>query len=455
MSRARYAALVVLSVALPANAATISTGDGPPIQLDVTNTADFDYHFYQGNGFITPQYTAGPHGPIPNTSWNPTANFYFDWLNKLDTKLTYGAWHAELRLDSAVFWNVFQVDSIASPAQQTNVSKLMQNRFINNLVLEKASVSYTSEHLEATLGDFYINYGRGIILSLRKVDQLGVDTTLRGANVTARVGNFTANIAGGITNNINTDQATASVAPDAEDPIIAGRIEYRQPRAFAVSLQGTYLGWNTGTASLLPYGVPDPPSSNPLTCTSANHCMPVQLAPLSLGTVGAYDAAMAPLWHQYKNIGGTLELPQILEHASAYFEFDHQWNQIQNAQMIEGNAFYGGINFYAGPVTVQAELKDYGHFEAPVQSTLSTTAFPAFQQQTVYTNPPNLEEIWQEEIASNPLTIWGPRLRVDWQVNENLRPYIAGASFQDNGYGSTSTMGWSVWKPTGNSIAAI
>jgi hypothetical protein len=434
--RARYAALAALTIALPAQAITISTGDGPPIQLDLTNTADFDYHFYEGNGFITPQFQAGPHGPIPNTSWNPTANFYYDWLNKLDTKLTYGDWHAELRLDSAVFWNVFQVDSIASPAQQRNVSYLMQNRFINNLVLEKVSVSYTSTNLEATVGDFYINYGRGIILSLRKVDQLGVDTTLRGGNITGRVGNLTANFAGGITNNINTDQATASVAPDAEDPIVAGRLEYRQPRLFAVSLQGTFIGQNYSTLQLQPYGVPDPASLNPLTCNSGNNCRSVQIAPLSLGTVGANDGVNLPLWQQFKNLGGTLELPQILQNASAYFEFDHQWNQVQHALTIEGNAFYGGVNFFAGPVTVQAELKDYGHLEAPIQSSLSSAAFPAFYQQTVYTNPPNLEEIWQEELSANPtITIWGPRVRIDWQVNENLRPYIAGAAFQDNGDG--------------------
>jgi len=434
MSRARYAALAALIAASPARAATISTGDGPPIQLDVINTADFDYHFYQGNGIIAPQYRDTPHGPVPNTSWDPTQDHYFDWLNRLDTKLTYGPWHAELRLDSALFWNVFQVDTIAQPLQQGQVSQKMQNRFINNLVLEKVSVSYLSPHLEMTLGDFYISYGRGIILSLRKVDQLGVDTTLRGATVTGRLGNFSANIAGGITNNINTDQATASVAPDAEDPILAGRIEYRQPHAFALGLQATDINHNYDTLSLQPYPVPSPPSQNPLTCTPTNHCKPVAIAPLSLGTVGALDHdAYSPLQQRLQNVGGTLDLPQLTDHASAYFEYAHQWNFVQNAPYVEGNAFYGGVNFFAGPVTVQAELKDYGHFVGPIQSSFSSTNFPAFFQQTVYSNPPNLEEIWQEEITNPLLTIWGPRLRVDWQVNENLRPYIAAAAFQDNG----------------------
>jgi hypothetical protein len=436
--------LTFLLAANQSSAATIPMGDGPPIQLDITNTADFDYHFYQANGIIAPQYTQTPRGPIPNGSWDPTANYYFDWLNKLDTKFTYGPWHAELRLDSALFWNVLSVGSVTPipcpgcgpGGQQEQLMVKMQNRFINNLVLEKLSASYITPSLEITIGDFYINYGRGIVLSLRKVDQLGVDTTLRGGNLTARIGNFSANFAAGITNNINTDQATAAVAPDAEDPILAARLEYRQPRLFAVSVEATDLNQNYDTLKLQPYPPAGPPNTNPNQCTSANHCVPVQVAPLSFGSVGALDQdPFLPLWQRIENLGGTLELPQILEHASAYFEYVHQWNFIENSARQEGNAFYGGINVFAGPVTVQAELKDYQNLVAPVQSSLSSTAFPDYYQQTVYTNPPNLEEIWQEEITSNPLSIWGPRIRVDWQVNENLRPYVAGAVFQDNGEG--------------------
>src|SRR5215472_14254259 len=110
MPSARFLALVIIGgYALTAKGITIPAGDGPPIQLDITNTADFDYHFFQGNGIIRqpgePQY-------------DPTANYYFDWLNKLDTKLTYGPWHAELRLDSAVFWNVYD------PGADTGLARL-------------------------------------------------------------------------------------------------------------------------------------------------------------------------------------------------------------------------------------------------------------------------------------------------------------------------------------------
>jgi len=134
-----------------------------------------------------------------------------------------------------------------------------------------------------------------------------------------------------------------------------------------------------------------------------------------------------------ENIGATLDLPQIFEHASAYLEFVHHWSFNYGTPEREGNAFYGGTNVYAGPVTIQLELKDYLNFVAPVQSSLQPSAFAAFSQQTVYTNPPNLEEIWQEEITTNPLFIWGPRLRVDWQIEEHIRPYIVGAAFVDQG----------------------
>jgi hypothetical protein len=439
MSLARLVALATLSFAVPAMGITIPTGDGPPILLDITNTADFDYHFYQGNGVIEPQFNQTKNGPVPNPLWDPTYDRYYDWLNKLDVKLGYGSWHAELRVDSALFWNVYQVSS-APVDQQRNLLALMTNRFINNLILEKVSASYLTPNLEVTLGDFYINYGRGIVLTLRKVDQLGVDTTLRGLSVTGRLGGFSANVAGGVTNNINTDQATASVAPDAQDPVLAARLEYRQQHLFAAGLEGTVFNQDYDTLKLIgypPLTPPLPPGLGPPFCTPQNDCKLVSIGPLSAGQVGALasNQFVTPRLRT-ENLGGTLDFPQILEHASAYFEFAHQWDYLQNVpQPTEGNAFYGGVNVYSGPVTVQAELKDYRNFRGPVQSSLQPSAFPAFYQQTVYTNPPNLEEIWQEEISTNPLFIWGPRLRVDWQINEQLRPYAVGAVFVDAGKG--------------------
>ena len=47
--------------------------------------------------------------------------------------------------------------------------------------LERVALSYSGEQFTFDVGDFYAAIGRGIVLSLRKVDPLGTDTTIRGA----------------------------------------------------------------------------------------------------------------------------------------------------------------------------------------------------------------------------------------------------------------------------------
>ncbi len=97
--------------------------------------------------------------------------------------------------------------------------------------------------------------------------------------------------------------------------------------------------------------------------------------------------------------------------------------------MTYGNALYAGINAYEGDFTLQAEFKDYSAFIAPTFSSLSSTTFSAFHQQDVYNNPPNLEEIWQEE--STTYNTYGPRLRLDWQLSEHFKPYVTFLYFVD------------------------
>ncbi len=75
------------------------------------------------------------------------------------------------------------------------------------------------------------------------------------------------------------------------------------------------------------------------------------------------------------------------------------------------------------------EFKDYSAFIAPTFSSLSSVAFTAFHQQDVYNNPPNLEEIWQEE--SSTYNTYGPRLRLDWQLSEHFKPYVTFLYFVD------------------------
>jgi len=393
----------------------IENGDNP-IQLDFTEDASLDYHFTHGNGNIAP-----PSDP----NYDPTSDNYFDWINRFETQLSTGPWHADLRFDSALFLNTLQVSDPTSQEGQ-HLTSLLENRYVNNFEIEKISASYTSPHLDATLGDFYLSYGRGMVVSLRKIDALGVDTTLRGATVTARAGGFSANVAGGVTNVVNTDPSTGGVAPDPEDPIVAGRLEYRMAQLFAVGVDAALMWQNLGTLNLTPY-TPAMPNMPP---TPTQQTL---ISPLGLGSVTTEVPTSDTLRAQTLNTGATLELPNLWNHGNAYVEYVHQ-RQAESTSLTYGNALYAGVNAYTGDFTLQAELKDYSGFVAPTFSSLNSRAFTAFYQQDVYNNPPNLEEIWQEE--STTYNTYGPRLRLDWQLSGHFKPYATFLYFvdKDNAY---------------------
>jgi len=412
--RSKLSIGLAIAVAVPAGRAMalrIENGDNP-IELDFTEDAAFDYHFAHGNGNIAGPATL-PNGNV-NFNYDPTSDNYLDWINRFETQFSMGSWHADLRFDSALFANAPQVSDVSSKLG-TYLAGLLQNRYVNNFELEKVSASYTSAHLDATVGDFYLSYGRGLVVSLRKIDALGVDTTLFGGTVTARTNGFSANLAGGVTNTTNTDPSTGEVAPDPNDPIVAGRLEYRLKQLFAVGVDGAIL-WQNRNVLDLTYYQPGQTS--------------LKQYPISLLGFGSVTAATSlPPRTVTQNYSATFELPNLWNHGSAYAELVHQFQQDNPTIQTQGNGLYAGVNLYEGDFTLQAEFKDYSYFEAPTFSSLSPVAFTAFSQQDVYNNPPNLEEIWQEETTTD--NTYGPRLRLDWQVSEHFKPYLAFLYFVD------------------------
>jgi len=408
----------------PARAAQI-LWNGKVLQFDVTEVASVSYNADSGN-------IAPPTDPI---NYDPTGSKWYDFLNRLDMRLTYDKWHGELRLDSAIFWSYPTLPPGALDPTNPNVqqnrsyARALANRYVNNLQIEKINIGYQSENLDATLGDFYISYGRGLILSILKIDALGVDTTVRGGNVTARLGGFSLNVAGGITNVVNTDPATGYVTVDPNDVILASRAEYRLPSVFVVGAQAVRMLPSVDTANLNRYtpgapsythtplsylGIGSISTDPPFDCTGPSR---------PLGCQSVRDTTM---------YGATFELPKISDIARFYFEWDHQ-HSAYLSQRLDGDGIYSAVDLYLGSFTVLAQVKDYKNFFFPIQSSLpnglATPASAAFWQQNVYTLPPNLEPILQEEQPTSDIV--GPRLRVDWHANNNLTPYISGAYFVD------------------------
>src|SRR6187551_2902010 len=166
---------------------------GAPVAFDITNTSTLSYNV--DNRDTRPNQVA----TLANDDWGL---FY----NRLNVLANGGAWQAGLRLDNAWFFSSPNATQIAldlwasrpatpggAPAPVYFRQKLQEagvelsNRYINWMYPAKYYFTYTSTALEVGVGDVYVAFGRGLVLSLRKLDELASDTTLRGARVTARV----------------------------------------------------------------------------------------------------------------------------------------------------------------------------------------------------------------------------------------------------------------------------
>jgi thiol-disulfide isomerase/thioredoxin len=79
-------------------------------------------------------------------------------------------------------------------------------RYRNAIYPAKLFLTYKTEGLEVTAGDAYVQFGRGLVLSMRKVDELGIDTTLLGAKVVANKDVFALTLIGGIANVARVDE---------------------------------------------------------------------------------------------------------------------------------------------------------------------------------------------------------------------------------------------------------
>jgi hypothetical protein len=429
------AAAAACAIAAPASAIRVDLGDQPLI-IDLSETADVAFHL--DNGTVAPPATA---------NYDPTSNDYFDWINRFDAQGSWGRWHAELRFDSAVFANAPEVsgpfpsvlqcfgsNAFTGNCENAHLATLLENRYIDNFELEKVSLNYLDRHFDLTLGDFYLSYGRGIVVSLLKIDALGVDTTLRGLNAKFNWGGFSANVAGGVTNMVNTDEATGEVAPDPQDGILAARFEYRLPHWFTVGLDGAGFFENPQTTLLSNYTPGSTTQSIGLGLLTAGS---IQSQPIPPGTVPATLTDTG-------NFSATLDLPWLGKWGKLYLE---EARQVQTTytngcglfpgcgaqgghETTNGNAFFASADAFLGPATLLVEFKDYQSFFFPVPNSLSSVMFPAFWQQNVYSNPPNLEEIFQEEQLTS--AIYGPRARLDYKINDHVAPYASFAWFEDD-----------------------
>lgn len=428
--------LLVLRVHV-AQAADVTELSGEKVKLDVTETSvvsqQFDARQDEGE-------------KVQDHGWGA-------WVNRLNAALGWGRWQVGVRLDSSVYWRrpVEQpqcgpgVSSGCIPrGQLDNVIRDDSSRYRDSIYPAKVFAKYTGREIEAVAGDAYVQFGRGFVLSLRKVDELGSDTSVRGGKLTWTRDPFGVTVVAGILNPTRIDEATGralllprDIPSDPARGVTGDRFGpqpiYGSDRVVGAQIQAgrglpvvasTHVarftrcapyhydenGRVVGGAFATPLGDCDPADNQIWLAT-----LPQAVSP----TLSASEVFLG---------GQSLEAPSLFGHGSLYVEAVVQRRRHDdqpNDPFADGNALYASASGSIGRVATTLEVKSYRNFY-PVAGAVDQTRASAFSN-VAYTIVPNAEVITQDSaFGFFNACVDGGRMRTDYSFTRSLRVYAQG-----------------------------
>jgi len=420
-------------VAGRATALDVVTVDGKPLQLDVTETTIVAQHF----DARTPPGQQYPGATtLEDSGWG-------EWINRLNATLRWGDWSAGLRLDSGLYWRrPAGNSSYASEYPSSYTTQIQQDnesRYQNTTYPAKLWATYASPGLEVTAGDSYVQFGRGLTLSMRKNDELGIDTTLRGAKVQFSKDPFSVTAVAGFANPSRVDEATGRtlfvtgnlVNGDQAHP------EFGSDRVVGVDLQagrGLPVTLSTHVVQFTrcaPYHYDaagnidtdlwrDPSTVMFATCDTADTY--AWLNSLNPTPRGLED-------HTITMVGQTLEIPSLGGHGKLYLEAAGQQRQSDipgQTTNLSGNALYATLAFDVGATNTTLELKSNRNFYTVAASV--GQASPEFAIVAYSFLPPaeSFNMLDAEGTGDFNACVEGGRLREDVNVTKKLLVYGQG-----------------------------
>ncbi len=391
--------LVVIALAAPPARA----GDLGDVRLDVTSTTHANYHWDNRND------------RNPSDVYNHIDDNYGEILEQLNVALAWKSLQAGLRWDTATYFDRPTASQFSDPATQLTAGKALafryRDQYLDPVGSQKIYVTFSRPWLEATVGDAYVSFGRGLVLSVRKIDELAADTSVTGGKFVLRLPtSVPLNLTGvvGYSNPVRIDEATAEALRDpkfadpsdafhvwSRDLIGGGRIETR--------LAGATLGVHAA----------DVHRDLDLSSTTADP------------TIRSKDVL---------SYGASLAIPRIAEalpinvFAEAAVQNLTPWDA--RAATTNGQAFYLSASGTAGIVTTTFEGKWYRGFY-PVHLNVDTTNLGAYNV-VQYNAPPTAELITQDSLFDDSC-VAGGRLRFDVKPRKNFFFFASGAYFANWG----------------------
>jgi Family of unknown function (DUF6029) len=389
------------------------------------------------------------------------------WINRLEAKLDWNHFTVGMRLDSAVYWNTLseQCSNLTNTIQTANgpltcqslypsIARDDTSRYQNSIYPAKLWGTYSNKKagFEATVGDAYVQFARGLVLSMRKLDDLGVDNTIRGAKVTETKGPFAVTLVAGMANPSRVDEATGQAlfvskrVTDMSNPAYSSRLEQPEFGADQIFAGEVVVGRQspvvattslsfvnrcapnayTGPTSVVPGRILNPNTFNDLFgyCDADNPNGNTNTWLQSLSTTGSDLAAKDVL-----TVAQAVEFPKLGKWGNLYIvgAFQNRAGiDAAGATVHQGSAIYATYNVPFGKkVTTTLEFKDYANFypTGGAVNVSQVSAFSVLQWSAV----PTIESITQDNmLGTYNVCAIGGRMRTDWRVNKHLLFFAQG-----------------------------
>ncbi len=409
----------LLSNSPAARAVDLPKVGGTPIKLDITETS------------VVAQRFAPREGELEQDQG------YFVWLNRLNLvfgwkKLTLG-----MRIDSSLY-ALRPQDRVETtdPSLRRTLLSDGSTRYRDAVYPAKLWLTYKDQGFEVTAGDSYVQFGRGLVLSMRKVDELGVDTTLFGGKVSITKDPFAMTLIAGIANPARVDEPTGrALFPSTPIPQVGnfspvpGQALFGSDRIIGAQLQagrGLPITLSTHAVQLTkcaPYrydasgNIIQNPFDAPIgTCEEPSRTTWLHELPGTLGPVLARSQTI--------NAGQSIEVPSLWGHGSLYIEGAVQKRQAEpvTEANTQGNALYASLVTTGGPVSNTLEIKSYRNF-FPLAGSVNVSRAAAFSN-IAYSMPPTAEPIISDTMFGfYNACVTGGRDRFDYRFTPTMLGY--------------------------------
>ena len=425
--------LLPSAVLVSAHAFALEPGSvaGQPVRVDVSESSSVYYNF--DNRDTKPSQVA--------TRANDNFGLVY---NRLNVQGTAGKLSLGVRVDNVWFYTSPNVTELAldmtrdaAPSDPPGYFRRklgeagleLSNRFIDWMYPAKYYLTYSSPSLEATLGDTSAQLGRGMVLSVRKRDELGSDTTIRGARVSFSTRGATRlklTALGGELNPLRIDEASGRYlgVPSSHDAL-SSLAEAGMPRAIRTDFAP--LTGDCQTSATCGYA-PD---------RIAAGQVELSFERVKLGTQGSALFRAAPLSEdvvrsaeRILTLSQSVEATRLLPDLSVYGEVAfQQLSERAGAQRLDpGYGAYVSASYTPRDVALTLEGRHYRRL-FPLSGNIKLARAREFSSLSYNQVPTTELEDNDTEFEGMNTCVSGARLRGDFTLKSGVRALGSAAHY--------------------------